>query len=284
MGLPYYKCYPDHFFEGTQNMPGEEKCAYAVVLHLIYKCDGRLKADASVYIAGHLGYSVRKWNSLFKRLLASGKLVVIDGFILNSRARAELEQTFKYQRTQSENATKDKENNEEKKPSLSHQDQDQDKDILGDGGEGAQSEKLEDDLVDDGPPNNIVHLHERVETFAKHTTPVERIRAAISHPLLEKLTHPEVVDRWIAKGWDLETEIIPAVSAAIEKVTGVVRVWGYFTAPVHRYVVSQRRQLAGVQALGIEPPGAQRAAGKAKRSAAEIAARADANVAAAKGA
>lgn len=83
--LPYYKRFPRDFLEGTVGIPFEEKGAYGLVLDLIFLQNGSL-ADDSGYIAGNLGMSVRKWNSIRSKLIIRGKLRVKDGFISTSRS------------------------------------------------------------------------------------------------------------------------------------------------------------------------------------------------------
>ena len=84
--LPYYPRYPRDFFEGTAGMSLEEKGAYGLVLDLIYMMGARGLPDDAQYIAGQLGTSVRKWNSLRKSLIERGKLTSDKDIISNKRA------------------------------------------------------------------------------------------------------------------------------------------------------------------------------------------------------
>lgn len=118
-GLPYYKAYPRDFVEGTIGLPFEVKCAYRVVIDLIYMQGGRLPDDAR-YIAGHLGCSLRRWNLIRSELIDRGKLVVSGGFLSNYRADKELETLSKFREKQSENASKTRKNNGLQKPWLNH--------------------------------------------------------------------------------------------------------------------------------------------------------------------
>jgi uncharacterized protein YdaU (DUF1376 family) len=108
-GLPYYKAYPRDFFEGTVGMDFEAKAAYRLVLDLIYMHGGRLVDDAR-FIAGHLGCSVKKWNALRQAILATGKLVVTDGYLGNYRADKELDSLKSFQTKQRENGSQPKKN------------------------------------------------------------------------------------------------------------------------------------------------------------------------------
>jgi uncharacterized protein YdaU (DUF1376 family) len=101
-GLPYYKAYPRDFIEGTIGLPFEVKCAYRVLLDLIYMQGGRLPDD-SRYISGLLGCTIRKWNGIRNQLVDLGKIQVIGEFLANYRADKELETLSKLQDKQSEN-------------------------------------------------------------------------------------------------------------------------------------------------------------------------------------
>ena len=118
-GLPYYKAYPRDFIEGTIGMPFEIKCAYRVILDLIYMQGGQLPDDPR-YISGLLGCSVRKWNSIRNSLVEMGKLQVIGKFLTNYRAVSELETLSKYQDKQAENASDLNKNKDLQNRSLNH--------------------------------------------------------------------------------------------------------------------------------------------------------------------
>lgn len=93
-GLPYYKAYPRDFIEGTIGMPFEVKCAYRVVLDLIYMQGGDLPDDAR-YISGHLGCSIRKWKAIREALIARGEIRCDDRLIISRRLDAWAEQSRK---------------------------------------------------------------------------------------------------------------------------------------------------------------------------------------------
>ena len=118
-GLPYYKAYPRDFIEGTIGMPFEVKCAYRVVLDLIYMQGGNLPDD-SRYISGLLGCSVRKWNSIRKTLIDGGKIQTNGKFISNYRAIIELESLRKVQDKQSENRSRPNKNKDLQSPRCDH--------------------------------------------------------------------------------------------------------------------------------------------------------------------
>lgn len=118
-GLPYYKAYPRDFVEGTIGMPFEVKCAYRVVIDLIYMQGGHLPDEAR-YISGHLGCSIRKWKSIRSELIQHGKIVVSGEFLTNKRADKELETLAKLQEKQAENARGSRKNKDLQKPRPDH--------------------------------------------------------------------------------------------------------------------------------------------------------------------
>ena len=118
-GLPYYKAYPRDFIEGTIGMAFEDKCAYRVILDLIYMQGGELPDDAR-YISGLLGCSIRKWKSIRARLIDADKIHASGAFLMNYRAVSELESLAKLQEKQRENASGYKKNSNLKKPRLRH--------------------------------------------------------------------------------------------------------------------------------------------------------------------
>lgn len=118
-GLPYYKAYPRDFIEGTIGMPFEIKCAYRVVLDLIYMQGGELPDDPR-YISGLLGCSIRKWKTIRNALVEMGKIQVSGEFLTNYRAVSELETLAKLQDKQRENRTRPNKNNNLQKPRSDH--------------------------------------------------------------------------------------------------------------------------------------------------------------------
>jgi uncharacterized protein YdaU (DUF1376 family) len=118
-GLPYYKAYPRDFIEGTIGMEFEVKCAYRVVLDMIYAQGGNLPDDPR-YISGTLGCSIRKWKSIRDKLVSLGKINVSGGFITNNRADKELETLSKLQEKQRENRSRPNKNKDLQSPRSNH--------------------------------------------------------------------------------------------------------------------------------------------------------------------
>lgn len=94
MSRPWYRRFPDNFIAGTVGMTLEEKGAYSLVLDLMYVRGGPVP-DEPRYIAGVCNCSVRRWNAIRERLIALGKIHVVDGFLVNERAEKEIENAAK---------------------------------------------------------------------------------------------------------------------------------------------------------------------------------------------
>jgi len=150
-GLPYYKAYPRDFIEGTIGMSFEVKAAYRLVLDLIYMQGGNLPDDAR-YISGLLGCTVRKWGSLRKALIATGKITATNGYLTNKRAVIEIETVAKFQEKQSENRRGSNKNKGLQKPRSIHTDTDTDTDIDGGGGSARAREADPQEPPDPPPP------------------------------------------------------------------------------------------------------------------------------------
>lgn len=121
-GLPYYPKYPRDFLDGTVGMSLEVKGAYSVVLDLIYMMGDRGLPDDPKFISGHLGCSVRKWNSIKKELVERGKIELENGIISNFRADKEKIIQRKFQDKQSENRSRPNKNKDLESPRSHHTD------------------------------------------------------------------------------------------------------------------------------------------------------------------
>lgn len=87
----WYKRYPRDFYEGTRGLKLDERGAYSDILDLIYMNGGPLKDDERA-IAYQLHVDPRVWRRIRGRLLAVGKLFLVNGHIHNKRARDSLKE------------------------------------------------------------------------------------------------------------------------------------------------------------------------------------------------
>lgn len=104
-GNPWHRRYHSDALAGMLSLTLEERGAYQTVLDLIYDRGGAVH-DNDRLLAGYMGCSLRKWKALRESLLAKGKLTATDGFLSNSRAEKEIENTLKTARKHAENGAK----------------------------------------------------------------------------------------------------------------------------------------------------------------------------------
>ncbi|WP_181708780.1 YdaU family protein [Chthonobacter rhizosphaerae] len=102
---PWYRRYGSDFIAGTLGLTLEEKGAYSIILDLMYD-RGRPIPDDPRYIAGVCGCSIRKWSAIRARLVALGKIQIVDGSITNRRAERELENDAKASQKLAESGSK----------------------------------------------------------------------------------------------------------------------------------------------------------------------------------
>lgn len=105
MTRPWYRRFPDNFIAGTVGLTLEEKGAYSLVLDLMYVRGGPVP-DEPRYIAGVCNCSVRKWNAIRAKLIADGKIHVVNGYLTNDRAEKEIENAAKDAQERAENGSK----------------------------------------------------------------------------------------------------------------------------------------------------------------------------------
>lgn len=87
--MPWFKCFQDAWLEGTRNLKPEQRGIYFDCLCLLYKFGTPLKRDDK-WMSHQLHVPVRTWQRLKRELIASGKLVEIDGALSNARAEKEV--------------------------------------------------------------------------------------------------------------------------------------------------------------------------------------------------
>ena len=190
-GLPYYKAYPRVFVEGTIGLPFEIKCAYRVVIDLIYMQGGDLPDDAR-YISGHLGCSLRKWKSIRAALVEMGKIQVSGEFLTNYRADKELETLAKLQDKMAENARQPRKNKGLEKPLQSHTEPEPDTDIS------KRDTNVSLVISAPEPVNQIAEAVEIYNTTASATgwPIVQKLTPARSQALKARLKDCDGIDGW----------------------------------------------------------------------------------------
>lgn len=214
-GLPYYKAYPRDFIEGTIGMDFETKGAYRLVLDLIYMQGGNLPDDAR-YISGLLGCTVRKWNVLRDALVDMGKIIVNGEFLTNERAIIELETLRKLQDKQAENRARPNKINKLKSPWFDQSEPEPKDTIVSSAG------AREDAAADLSQKQNL-----DLKVLTKKLT--EAANGQIQpHGSLVVGSILEL----ISNGVDLETDILPTISAVATRMKKPAGSWAYFVGAI----------------------------------------------------
>lgn len=87
--MRWYKRDGDEFAGGTVSLTLEEVGAYSLILDAIYSLDDQLPDD-DFYVARLLRCDPRVWRRIRGRLIALGKLTIVDGYLCNERATYEV--------------------------------------------------------------------------------------------------------------------------------------------------------------------------------------------------
>lgn len=237
MALPYYKRFPRDFLDGTIGLSFEVKGAYAIVLDLIYMRDGRLPDDAR-YIAGQLGCSVRKWNSIREELLARRKLKVELGFISNFRADYLLEETRKYQDKQAENRRVVSENSDLAERSSNHTDTEAETDSSA--AVVVAREPAANDVSDgaaDWPETDARGWAAKL-CEAAGTVRLDLTRSPGLATTLGRLA------AWKRDGASWEHDVVPVVTSIAQKRGQAIGSWKFFDAPIAQSIADNRAALS----------------------------------------
>jgi uncharacterized protein YdaU (DUF1376 family) len=87
--LPWFKCCPEDWLNGTRNLTPEQRGVYFDCLCLIYQFEKPLPNDDK-WMSHALHISTRLWRSIRDALIACGKLVETPDGLTNVRAQFEL--------------------------------------------------------------------------------------------------------------------------------------------------------------------------------------------------
>lgn len=228
-GLPYYKAYPRDFIEGTIGMPFEIKCAYRVVLDMIYMQDGALPDDDR-YISGLLGCSLRKWKSIRNHLIEAGKIYVNGEFLSNYRADSELETLAKLQERQRENRRGSNKNKGLQKPRSDHTESEPESEIDTDA-KASASMDADDVLQNQG-------FRERL-LVAMGVDPVSGLNGP-GGKMIGTLADMQMAKAWISDLGLSEDECVQTVAEVRARMNGPPGSFRYFDGPM--------QNLAGLKA------------------------------------
>ena len=225
-GRPWYKRFPADFIAGTLGLSLEEKGAYSVVLDMIYDRGEPIPDDAR-WIARVCGCSTRKWTSLRRRLIDTGKLTAANGCLSNPRAEAMLENAAREAAKLSQNAAKTHQARRENKRQLV------DSSGLADDGQQHRARSPAGESRLETPDTRVEtaaaessdeaalakEVRTEIDEGGNHPPDTERL-AAVGRRVLDAIGVADDprwlgsygrVQRWLAEGFDPELDILPTV-------------------------------------------------------------------------
>ncbi|MDF1685341.1 MAG: hypothetical protein P1U50_01015 [Parvibaculaceae bacterium] len=205
--LEWYKREPSEMLKDTFGLPAEVRGYYFILQDVIMSHNGRIRCHPQD-VAGALGISVRKWNSVRKVLLEFTVEVKPDVFSALLKDDSEFISTlhtddllFKqrtYRNQKAENRAGPNKNNDlEKRASTTRE-------------ELKESEEIKEittlDAREGAPPGNG-----KLTANQLHRKLIDAVGEAATHRAPSQLDEIWLVESWIAKGWDLESLILPAI-------------------------------------------------------------------------
>jgi uncharacterized protein YdaU (DUF1376 family) len=207
---PWYKRYPADFIGGTMHLSLEEKGAYSIVLDLMYGTGGPIEDDAQ-RIARVAGCSTKRWNIIRSRLITLGKLHALDGKLSNQRAENQMKTEDKERENLSENGAKGGQ-----KTAQNRAPPNENKDI---GEKGLtppeqQAQKLRYSEAQNAEAKGSAK-EEGTARAVVIGQKVTDIMGVTNDP--RWLGNWSMVQGWLADGFDAELDILPTVTATVEK-------------------------------------------------------------------
>lgn len=87
--IPYFSLYPADFMNGVRGMSAQEVGVYMMLLCRIYEENGPVEYNA-LRLSTYCGMRQNTFDKTFEKLVALGKISLIDGMLSNHRADAEI--------------------------------------------------------------------------------------------------------------------------------------------------------------------------------------------------
>jgi len=88
---PWFKCYPDQYLRGVEDLDDTELAFYTVLVMRMYDAGDAIYADAKT-IARYRRSNIRKWERVKASLIAKERIVELtDGGLIDERVLSEME-------------------------------------------------------------------------------------------------------------------------------------------------------------------------------------------------
>lgn len=152
--IPYFSLYPADFMNGVRGMSAQEVGVYMMLLCRIYEENGPVEGNI-LRLSTYCGMRQSTFEKTLEKLVALGKLTLIDGMLSNDRAEIEISKRANDLKNSSKAGKASAEKRQQKQQSspttvevpFNHTDTDTDTDTIGGGGgsAGAREPGLPDD-------------------------------------------------------------------------------------------------------------------------------------------
>ena len=205
--LEWYKREPGEMLKDTFGLPAEVRGYYFILQDVIMSHNGRIRCHPQD-VAGALGISVRKWNSVRKVLSEFTVEVKPDVFSALLNDKNEFISTLHtddllikqrtYRNQKAENRAGPNKNNDlEKRASPTREELEESEEV-----EEVTTLNPREGLPSDGGTLTANQLHRKL---------IEAMGEAATRRAPSGLDEIWLVESWIAKGWGLESLILPAI-------------------------------------------------------------------------
>ena len=231
--LEWYKREPSEMLKDTFGLPAEIRGYYFILQDVIMSHNGRIRCQPQE-VAGALGISVRKWNSVRKVLSEFTVEVKPDVFSRLLKDDSEFISTlhtddllFKqrtYRDKQAENRAGPNKNNDlEKRPSTTRE-------------ELEESEEFEE--ITTLPASEVAPSGDaKLSPKLLHSKLMDAIGEAATRTVPSQLDQIWLVESWIEKGWGLESLILPTIrDRCADAPPGCIHSWKFFEP-----IIAQRK-------------------------------------------
>lgn len=265
--LEWYKREPGEMLKDTFGLPAEVRGYYFILQDVIMSHNGRIRCHPQD-VAGALGISVRKWNSVRKVLSEFTVEVKPDVFSALLNDKNEFISTLHtddllikqrtYRNQKAENRAGPNKNNDlEKRASPTREELEESEEV-----EEVTTLNTREGLPSDGGTLTANQLHRKL---------IEAMGEAATRRAPSALDQTWLPESWIEKGWDLEGLILPAIRDRCAKAApGSIHSWKFFEDAIAQRKAEIEKPLPKLEAThgtGNHYGGTQRSKSGEKRSA-----------------
>lgn len=225
--MKFYKRDPDRALAGMAELTFEQRGAYNSLLDLLYSRDGNVPDDDE-RVARMLSCNKREWVRLKKSLIELGKVWVEDGKIAARRVQETINEATEFSNKQRANAksrwVKSENTSENNGATVPHGNSTPAE--IGNALTATATPTPIDTATASPTPSSAAHSGAD-DQFDLVEQTIRSIPGIDKHPVA---TMPSIGPIWsmVKDGWDLKTEIVPAIRTCLARAKQPIRTWKYF--------------------------------------------------------